>query len=83
MVDKIKCFQLMRMMTEQQAYSAMFFFLEQLYKRAPSDELGSLLGAMTLLGDGSTADPAIREDWGKAVEYAMKGGGASPLRLNN
>jgi hypothetical protein len=30
-------------------------------------ELGGLLGCMSLLGDGDPADPALWEDWEKAV----------------
>jgi hypothetical protein len=61
-------------MTEAQAYAAMFHFLKQLYMRTKSDELGALLGSMSLLKDGSPADPAIVHDWRQAVEYALHGG---------
>lgn len=54
-------------MTEQQAYAAMFFFLDRLYDRTKSDELGGLLGSMSPLADGMPADPAIKEDWREAV----------------
>jgi len=38
-----------------------------------SDDIGSLLGSMSLLEDGRTADPAIESDWLKAVEKALEG----------
>ena len=68
-------------MTESQAYAAMFRFLEQLYLRTKSDDLGGLLGGMAKLEDGSPADPAVVEDWRLAVEYALKGGKPTPLKL--
>ena len=71
----------MTVMTDQQAYAAMFHFLEQLYVRTKSDYLGGLLGGMSLLRDGSTTDPAIEIDWKEAVEYALKGGKAGTLEL--
>lgn len=71
----------MQVMTSKEAYAAMFHFLEQLHLRTRSDELGSLLGAMSILDDGSPADPAMTADWQKAVEYAVKGGDPAPLEL--
>lgn len=68
-------------MTEQQAYAAMFHFLEQIYERTKSDDLAGLLGGMSLLTDGSPADPAITNDWHDAVEYALQGGKPKPLAL--
>lgn len=72
----------MKNISEQQAYSAMFYFLKQWYKRTNSDELGGMLGDLSLLPDGSPADPAVRQDWIEAVEYAIKGGTVDPLRLS-
>jgi hypothetical protein len=71
----------MTVMSEKQAYAAMFHFLEQLYLRTKSDELGGLLGGMSILQDGSPIDPAIGKDWRDAVEYAVNGGGPSPLKV--
>ena len=68
-------------MTESQAYAAMFRFLEQLYLRTKSDDLGGLLGGMATLEDGLPADPAVVQDWRLAVEYALKGGKPTPLKL--
>lgn len=58
-------------MTSDQAYAAMFYFLEDYYSRGHSDEIGGMLGGMSLLGDGSTADPAVKSDWQRAVQKAM------------
>ena len=59
----------------------MFHFLEEYWKRTHSVEIGDLLSFMSLLPDGSTADPAILGDWQKAVEYALTGGKAGDLHL--
>jgi hypothetical protein len=58
-------------MTSDQA-AAMFFFLEGFYQRTYSDEIGGLLGSMSLLADGSPADSAIVADWQRTVERATK-----------
>jgi hypothetical protein len=71
----------MSVMTDKQAYAAMFRFLERLYMCTKSDELGGLLGAMSMLEDGSPADPAIVDDWRQAVEYALRSGKPVSLEL--
>jgi hypothetical protein len=71
----------MKTMTDKQAYAAMFHFLKQLYERTKSDDLGGFLGGMSILQNGSTADPAVLHDWDKAVEYALKGGKPDSLIL--
>lgn len=38
-----------QLLTPQQAYLAMFEFLCQYYERGQSDEIGGLLGALSLL----------------------------------
>ncbi|MFP6560604.1 hypothetical protein WJ542_20215 [Paraburkholderia sp. B3] len=58
----------------QEAYLAMFEFIVELYQRTQSDELGSLLGDLSLLPDGTTADPAAWRDWLRCVEKARRGG---------
>lgn len=57
----------------REAYFAMFEFLVELYQRTKSDALGSLLGDLSLLPDGSTADPAAWDDWLRCVESARRG----------
>jgi len=71
----------MNTMTDKQAYAAMYYFLEELWKRTKSDDLGNLLGDMSLLPDGSPADAAIVNDWRQAVEYALKGGKPGSLEV--
>jgi hypothetical protein len=63
-------------MTPEQAYAAIFYFLEDYYGRGHSDEIGGMLGGMSLLSDGGTADPAIKSDWQRAVQRAMTEGNA-------
>lgn len=48
----------------------MFEYLEAYYERGNSDEIGSMLGSMSMLDDGSTADAAVWNDWEKAFERA-------------
>jgi hypothetical protein len=71
----------MKMMTEKQAYAAMYHFLNRYYQGTKSDDVGALLGAMSLL-DGEPADSAITGDWEDAVEFALTGGKAGDLVLS-
>jgi hypothetical protein len=52
------------------AYRAMVFFLEQYYERTKSDDIGSLLGDMMLLNNGTTADPAVWNEWLRCLQRA-------------
>jgi hypothetical protein len=56
------------MISSQQAYLAMYSFLEELYSKYDFDQLGGLLGSMSLLPDGSPADQAMWSDWLRCVE---------------
>lgn len=58
----------------RQAYAAMYWYLDRYYQHTRSDEIGGLLGSMSLLQGGSPADPAIWPDWLKAVERAVQHG---------
>ena len=71
----------MTLLTREQAYAAMFRFLEELWERTGSDDLGGLLGGMSVLDDGSTADPAVEHDWQRAVEFALNDGKPGSLDL--
>jgi len=55
-------------MTIKEAYIAMQYFLEQFYERTGSDDVGGLLGDMTLINDEQTMDPATWNDWINAVK---------------
>lgn len=52
------------------AYIAMYKFLENEYKMTQSNDIGGLLGGISLLEDGSTADPAAWQDWLNAIKQA-------------
>jgi len=55
-------------MTIKEAYIAMQYFLEQFYERTGSDDVGGLLGDMTLIDDKQTMDSAAWNDWINAVK---------------
>jgi hypothetical protein len=69
-------------LTLQEAYLSMFEFIVELYNRTKSDELGALLGDLSLLDDGSTADPAAWEDWLRCVEKARQNKIDANLKIN-
>jgi hypothetical protein len=73
----------MTQLSPQQAYLAMFAFLEEEFRLCPSDEIGSLLGSMSLLPDGSPADPAVVKQWQKAIEAACSGQVSAALVLGS
>jgi len=54
------------------AYKAMVLFLEEHYQRTNSDDIAALLSSMQFLEDGSTADPAIWEDWLDCIKKLEK-----------
>lgn len=54
------------LLTIEEAYKAMFLYLENLYHLTNSDDLGGFLGSMVMLPDGKPIDPAVWEDWIKA-----------------
>ena len=68
-------------LTKQEAYLAMYAFLEDYYSRGNSDEIGGMLGSMSLLEDGSTADPAMKQDWNDALERVFLGNVDAKLTL--
>ena len=73
----------MSLLTEEQAYAAMFRFLECYYDRTNSDEIGGLLGTMSMLDDGFPADIAVRTEWQEAIKYSRRGGKPAPLTLGH
>jgi len=40
------------------------------YERTLSDDVGSLMGDLQLVGTDTTADPAAWQDWERALERA-------------
>lgn len=68
-------------LTEKEAYLAMFYYLEHLYDMTKSDDLAGFLGGMSLLDDGSPADPAAWDDWLQAAQKAKLDGRGARLDL--
>ena len=48
-------------------YRIFFQYLDYIWNEEKPDCLGALLGGMSLLDDGSTADPAYEFDWNDAI----------------
>jgi hypothetical protein len=71
----------MKHLTEHEAYLAMYSFLEHQWKLRGSDDLAALLGDLSLLPSGSSADPAMKEDWAAAVSAAVSGDVDARLQL--
>ena len=69
------------LLTAREAYAAMFVYLERVAKMTSSDELPILLGSMSFLPDGGTADPAAWSDWMKAIATVRAGGANLDLGL--
>lgn len=67
--------------SEQEAYTAMYKFLDEAYQRTRSGTLGALLGSMSLLPDGQPVDPAVWSDWLRCLEQAQQGHVDATLRL--
>jgi len=61
MVDKL--------LNVNEAYLAMFEFLERYYKRTKSDDIGGLLGSMSLLEDGVPIDKYLWDEWLSSLNY--------------
>lgn len=61
-------------MTEDEAYRAMLIFLDTMWDRNKNEGLAIVLGDMSIMDDGYPADPAILEDWRKAVRRVRSGG---------
>ena len=59
-------------LTEKQAYLAMFEFLKRYYEIGKSDEIGTLLGGLSLLKDGTPADTAHLADWENSVAAVLR-----------
>jgi hypothetical protein len=71
----------MTQLTSQQAFLAMYSFLEAHYQRSRAEDVGALLSSMSLLRDGRSADPAIEGDWHAAVVAALSGSVDATMRL--
>jgi hypothetical protein len=61
----------------------MVLFLEQYYRDTGSDDVGALLGGMSLLPDGTPADAAYWDEWMECVRRVASGeAGESDVRLD-
>ncbi|MBS0521278.1 MAG: hypothetical protein JSR90_21450 [Proteobacteria bacterium] len=69
----------MNTITGEQAYAAAYQFLRKLYFQTKLDDLGGLMGDMSLVGEEGPADPAIVKDWRDAVQFARGGHPSGPL----
>jgi hypothetical protein len=70
-----------QVLSKQQAFLAMYSLLEGYWKLGGSSDIAALLGSLSLLPSGRTADPALAEDWDKAVENALLGLVDARMRL--
>ena len=61
------------LLTEAQAFQAMYLFLSNYWESTKSDEIGALLGGLSLLSDGTAADPAYSNEWKKSVQKVLSG----------
>lgn len=59
-------------LTQEQAYLAMYSFLAKQFSLG-SEELGGILGSMSLLPDGTPTDSVFASDWTEAVAAALSG----------
>jgi len=69
-------------LTPRQAYLAMFAFLDGYWRRGKSEEIGALLGALSLLENDRPADPALAADWDDAVRLALADSVDARMRLS-
>jgi len=72
------------MLTEQEAFDAMRYFLTEFWKRGGSKADGDLFDVLRWTGtedwsDGSTNDPAQWHDWLAAVLAVKRGERAQPF----
>ena len=70
-------------LTNKQAFLAMYAFLEEYYESTNSDDIGGLLGSMSLLPDGGSADAAVQDEWNEAVEKVLNGQVNGKLEIDN
>lgn len=60
-------------LSEKEAFAAMYAYLNTVYERLQSDDLGGLLGDMSTLQDGGTADPAVWIEWLECIDLVKQG----------
>jgi hypothetical protein len=70
-----------KVLTEKEAYLAMFSFLDDYYQRTKLDEIGSLLSGMCLMNDGMPMDVAYWDEWEESVQKSLSGKVDAEMRL--
>lgn len=63
-------------LSSETAYKCMYEYLRQYCSRTNSDEIRMVLSDMSLLSDGTSADPAALEDWSDAIRTVVELGSA-------
>lgn len=63
----------MEMLTEDEAYLAMFAYLESRWDIIKTPDLADCLSEMSFLPDGSPVDPAIKHEWREAIKRVKSG----------
>jgi hypothetical protein len=61
-------------LTSEEAYKAMYFFLERWWEVGGKDEdnIANIIGSMALLADGNSADAAMLADWKDSVKKVLE-----------
>ena len=67
--------------TKKEAYISMFKFLDRIYSEFNIHDLGSILGSMSFLQDGTTTDPAYWQDWVDIIDKVKNGNTDIDLKL--
>lgn len=67
-------------LSQEQAFLAMYAFLAKQFSLG-YEELGGILGSMSLLPDGTPTDAALSADWAEAVAAALSGSVSADLGL--
>lgn len=60
-----------QMLSIEEAYRAMFCFLQEYYSRTESEEIGGMLGGLAIASDGKAMDEGMWQDWNEAVATAL------------
>jgi hypothetical protein len=60
-----------RLLTESQAYAAMFRYLERYYAETQAEEAGIILGELRLIGPRKSADGAAWPTWIECVDEVL------------
>nr|WP_320167305.1 hypothetical protein [uncultured Methylophaga sp.] len=69
--------------SKKEAYLAMYAFLDNYYSLTKSDDIAGLLGELSLLADGGSADPSAKSDWNEALQKALSGKVNAQLQIKN